>query len=269
MRPFNFAYTWKTLFVHRLVTQRGRLYKIPACWSNGTVGKATIVVVTMKRLSSTALREKCTQFVFCPSLLAVTFPSLCPYILHLWPWPSCTILTKLLLALSSFGARYELCLKRLILGHETCSLPNHKWIQDMTMSVSPQMLASSFFLPPTPLPVVYFVTMLIQSATLWAHGGVKSHCARIWSNVSGVKVCNSSLEQAGKSENGLDYSVALWKRPKNAKLATVGCTLIVCGNLRWSLTELSKRRSLKTILKHFFPSADAYQNCSVHIGVDS
>lgn len=73
----SFAQMWKTLFVRHLETQRGRLYKIPACWSNGTVGKATIVVPTMKRLSSVALREKCTQFVFCPSLfitLAVTFP---------------------------------------------------------------------------------------------------------------------------------------------------------------------------------------------------
>ena len=86
--PFFFAQTWKTLFVRHLDTQKGRLYKIPACWSNGTVGKATIVVVTMKRLSSMTLREKCTQFVFCPSLLltlAVTFPSPCPYILPLCP----------------------------------------------------------------------------------------------------------------------------------------------------------------------------------------
>lgn len=82
------AQMWKTLFVCHLETRKGRLYKIPACWSNGTVGKATIVVLTMKRLSSMALREKCTQFVFCPSrflTLAVTFPSPCPYILPLCP----------------------------------------------------------------------------------------------------------------------------------------------------------------------------------------
>lgn len=84
----SFPQMWKTLFVHHFRTQRGRLYKIPACWSNGTVGKATIVVLTMKRLSSMALREKCTQFVFCVSrflTLAVTFPSPCRYILPLCP----------------------------------------------------------------------------------------------------------------------------------------------------------------------------------------
>lgn len=82
------AQMWKTLFVRHLETRRGRLYKIPACWSNGTVGKAATVALTMKRLSSMALREKCTQFVFCPSrflTLAVTFPSPCPYILPLCP----------------------------------------------------------------------------------------------------------------------------------------------------------------------------------------
>lgn len=70
------------------VIWRGRLYKIPACWSNGTVGKATIVVLTMIRLSSMELREKCSQFVFCPSrflTLAVTFKSM-P--IHSSPLPS-------------------------------------------------------------------------------------------------------------------------------------------------------------------------------------
>ncbi len=84
----SFAQMWKALFVHHLETKRGRLYKIPACWSNGTAGKATIVVLTMKRLSSMALREKCPQFVFCPSrflTLAATFPSPCPCILPLCP----------------------------------------------------------------------------------------------------------------------------------------------------------------------------------------
>lgn len=84
----SFAQMSKTLFVRHLETRRGRLYKIPACWSNGTVGKATIVIPTMKRLSSMALREKCSQFVFCLSrflTLGVTFPSSCPYILPLCP----------------------------------------------------------------------------------------------------------------------------------------------------------------------------------------
>ena len=116
--PF-FAQTWKTLFVRHLETEKGRLYKIPACWSNGTVGKATIVVVTMKRLSSMALREKCTQFDFCPSCfltLAVTFPCPCPYILPLWP-PQCLnlgppllcfLLTKPQFKLSSFYVSFSL-----------------------------------------------------------------------------------------------------------------------------------------------------------------
>lgn len=72
------AQLWKLSFVHLFKPLRGRLCRILACWSNGTIGKASIVVFTMNRLCPTALREKSPWFVFFPSwflTLAVTFPS--------------------------------------------------------------------------------------------------------------------------------------------------------------------------------------------------
>lgn len=82
------AQLWKLSFVHLFKPLRGRLCRILACWSNGTIGKASIVVFTMNRLCPTALREKSPWFIFFPSwflTLAVTFPrtrlnipSICP-----------------------------------------------------------------------------------------------------------------------------------------------------------------------------------------------
>lgn len=199
-----FAQMWKTLFVRRLVTPKGRLYKIPACWSNGTVGKATIVVVTMKRLSSMTLREKCTQFVFCPSLLLshsqvrahTFFPSALVYPFN--PLRCSPAHTFFSLSLSPpSGCKCLLrCRPQVANAHRRRRLHHLR-------------LFSS--------PARRFCDNADTVCNIMAHGGVKSHCAHIWSNVPGVKASNSSLEQSGKAENGLDYSVTLLKRPKNAQ----------------------------------------------------
>lgn len=164
--PCFFAQMWKTLFVRRLVTPKGRLYKIPACWSNGTVGKATIVVVTMKRLSSMTLREKSTQFVFCPSLL-LSHSQACAHTF----FPSALL--------------YPFNLSLLL----HCS-PAHTFFCCFLLSLSRHQLTNSAALPVTSanaygrrrlyhlrcrrhrflLQLATFATMLTQSVTLWPTG---------------------------------------------------------------------------------------------------
>lgn len=124
----------------------------------------------MKRLSSMALREKCSQFVFCSSrflTLSVTFPSPCPYILAPCPFflesptlalhytapshptsitppyiASLHLLPSLLLC--HFNSKTSFI--RSVIGHKTCQITSHKGIcvREMT-SVSPRLLTSSVF----------------------------------------------------------------------------------------------------------------------------
>lgn len=88
----SFAQMWKTLFVCHLDTLRGRLYKIPACWSNGTVGKATIVVLTMKRLSSMVLRENVPSLFSVPLAFSLLLSHSHVMPIHSSPLPSLSLL---------------------------------------------------------------------------------------------------------------------------------------------------------------------------------
>lgn len=153
----------------------------------------------MKRLSSMALREKCTQFVFCPSLfitLAVTFPCVCPYILPLcllslvFSMLHCFLLTQLfsysisplplssltfISLLSFFLLKIQLKERSFIqsiVRHKTYHITHHKLIGfvEMIMTVSPHMLTSSFF-------SLLFCDNADTVCNIMAHGGVKSHCA--------------------------------------------------------------------------------------------
>lgn len=157
--------------------------------------------------------------------LAVTFPSPCPYILPLCPLflvPT-SGLCYAAFFFSNFSSHgflslppsllircvFEMSFTAIIIGFKTCHSTSHKPAPfSSCMSVSPRMLTSLFF-------SLLFCDNADTVCNIMAHGGVRSHCAHIWSHVSGVKLRNSSLEQSGKAENGLDYSVTLLKRPRN------------------------------------------------------
>ena len=101
-----------------------------------------------------------------------------------------------------------------IIGHKTCHITSHKRIcvQEMIMSVSAQLLTSSFS------RLLFCDNAADTVCNITAHGGVKSHRAHFWSNVSGVKARNSyAWNDVERAENGLDYSVTLSKRARNVQ----------------------------------------------------